>query len=360
MNDENGSVRRVARLALALASLLALGALGPAGASAQVPPRFYWKTLSGANAVPLIVNSISGNTNPFDPSHLVTPGANVDATLALPGYARTFSLGGRAALFAVIAPMGRISGEVTAGGGTVRETARGFGDPMLELNVNLIGPPAQKNLVDALRYEPGFSLDVIADLAVPVGEYDNTRTLNLGQNRWYGRVGAPIVWQLGPWVPGRRTTLELLPAVWFFGTNDDFVGQTLSTDPMFEVAAQPDAGLHRAPLGVARRRLVHGRQGDDRRRRGREARQPGNRTHPRVPDQRQPGTHRGLQVDHQRRRSRRPPDGRVHGLAGGGLAPARRGRATAEGREVGTTQRRPGTRAGLGGGWLGVRGSRPS
>ncbi|HUL78486.1 MAG TPA: transporter, partial [Vicinamibacteria bacterium] len=220
---------------LALASVVALGALGPAGASAQVPPRFYWKTLSGANAVPLIVNSLSGNTNPFDPSHLVTPGANVDATLALVGYARTFTLGGRSALLAVIEPMGRISGEVTTGGKTVSETARGFGDPTVELDVNLIGRPAQKNLVDVLRYEPGFSLDLIADLAVPVGEYDNTRSLNLGQNRWYGRVGAPIVWQIGPWVPGRRTTLEFLPAVWLFGTNDDFVGQTLKTDPMFQV-----------------------------------------------------------------------------------------------------------------------------
>jgi len=235
MNDESGSRRRVARLPLALASVVALGALGPAGASAQVPPRFYWKTLSGANAVPLIVNSLSGNTNPFDPSHLVTPGANVDATLALVGYARTFTLGGRSALLAVIEPMGRISGEVTTGGKTVSETARGFGDPTVELDVNLIGRPAQKNLVDVLRYEPGFSLDLIADLAVPVGEYDNTRSLNLGQNRWYGRVGAPIVWQIGPWVPGRRTTLEFLPAVWLFGTNDDFVGQTLKTDPMFQV-----------------------------------------------------------------------------------------------------------------------------
>jgi hypothetical protein len=58
--------------------------------------------------------------------------------------------------------------------------------------------------------EPGFSLDLIADLAVPVGEYDNTRSLDLGQNRWSGRLGAPIVWQLGPWVPGRRTTLDNL------------------------------------------------------------------------------------------------------------------------------------------------------
>jgi hypothetical protein len=237
MKNESGSRRRVARWPLALASVVALGALVPAPASAQVPARFYWKSLSGANAVPLIVNSISGNTNPFDPSHLVTPGGNVDATLALFGYGHTFSLGGRAALIAVLEPMGHLSGEVTAGGGTVRETARGFGDPMVELDVNLIGKPAQKNLADPLRYEPGFSVDLIGDLAVPIGEYDNTRSLNLSQNRWYGRIGAPIILQIGPWVPGRRTTLELLPAVWFFGTNDDFVGKTLSTDPMFQVDA---------------------------------------------------------------------------------------------------------------------------
>jgi hypothetical protein len=47
----------------------------------------------------------------------------------------------------------------------------------------------------------------------------------------------PIVWQLGSWVPSRRTTLELLPAAWFFGTNDDHVGGTLKTDPMFQLDA---------------------------------------------------------------------------------------------------------------------------
>ena len=47
-------------------TLLATGILCPLTAMSQVPPRFYWKTLSGANAVPLIVTSMSGNTNPFD------------------------------------------------------------------------------------------------------------------------------------------------------------------------------------------------------------------------------------------------------------------------------------------------------
>ena len=43
-----------------------------------------------------------------------------------------------------------------------------------------------------------------------------------------------------PWirryrVSGRRTTLEFLPAVWLFGANNDYVGQTLETNPMFQL-----------------------------------------------------------------------------------------------------------------------------
>ena len=96
---------------------------------------------------------------------------------------------------------------------------------MFEFNLNLVGPKAQKNIPDVLRYQPGFTIDLLADLAVPIGEYNNSQSLNLGQNRWYGRVGAPILFQLGSWVPGRRTTLEFLPAVWFFGPNNDYVGR---------------------------------------------------------------------------------------------------------------------------------------
>jgi hypothetical protein len=230
-------MKPVARLQLVVSTLLAVAALCPPDALAQVPARFYWKILSGANGVPLIVQSMSGNSNPFDPSHTVTSGANFDATLALAGYARTFSLHDRAAMAAVLLPMGRLSGEVTVAGKTLDQPASGFGDPMFEFDFNVLGPRAQKNIPDALRYEPGFSADLLVDLAVPIGEYDSSQPLNIGQNRWYGRFGMPIVWQLGPWVPGRRTTLEFIPAVWLFGTNDDYVGQTMKTDPMFQLDA---------------------------------------------------------------------------------------------------------------------------
>ena len=80
-------------------------------------------------------------------------------------------------------------------------------------------------------------MDLVVDLAFPLGQYDNAQSLNLGQNRWYGRIGTPIVWQLGPWIPASRTTLEIFPSVWLFGDNDDFVGENLHSDPTFELEA---------------------------------------------------------------------------------------------------------------------------
>jgi hypothetical protein len=237
MHEDTDSTMRAGGARLPAAALLALSALGPLPAQAQTPARFYLDTLSGSSAVPLIVESVNGNTNPFDPAHIVVPGADFEATLALVGYARTFALFDRSALAAIILPMGRISGDVTLAGRTFSQSASGFGDPMLEFDINLIGPPAQENIPDVLRYEPGFSLDLLADLALPIGEYDNDQALNIGQNRWYGRVGLPMTWQLGAWVPGRRTTLELLPAVWLFGDNDDYLGQRLETEPMFQLDA---------------------------------------------------------------------------------------------------------------------------
>jgi hypothetical protein len=226
-------------------ALVALWVLAPMFALAQVPPRFYWKSLAGANAVPVIFQSLNGNANPIDPAHVISTDPNVDAevdaNVVVAGYAKMLPLFDRTVTLAILEPMGRISSDTTVTSATghqhLSENATGFGDPMIEMGINLIGPKAIKTIPDLLRYEPKLSLDVIADVAFPVGEYDSDQTLNLGQNRWYGRVGVPVVWQIGPWVPGRRTTLEVLPSVWFFSDNNDYVGQTLSTDPMFQVEA---------------------------------------------------------------------------------------------------------------------------
>lgn len=200
-------------------------------------PRFYWKGLMGTNAIPLITNSMGGNANPLDHSYNVIPGANFEATTSMVGYAKMLPFGKRSGMISIIAPMGRLSGEVSLDGNDYSATARGFGDPMLQVGVNVIGPKAIMNLPDMLRYKPGFSVDIIGSLAIPIGEYDNTSPINIGQNRWYGRIGTPVVWQLDQWIPGKRTTFEVLPAVWFFSDNTDFVGKTMSTKPMYQIEA---------------------------------------------------------------------------------------------------------------------------
>jgi hypothetical protein len=200
-------------------------------------PRFYWKGLIGTNAIPLITNSMGGNANPLDHSYNVIPGANFQATTSMLGYAKMLPFGKRSGMVSLLVPMGRLSGDVSLDGIDFSATARGFGDPMLQVGVNVVGPKAIMNIPDMLRYKPGFSVDIIGSLAVPIGEYDNTSPINIGQNRWYGRIGAPVVWQLGQWIPGKRTTFELLPAVWLFGDNKDFVGATMETKPMYQIEA---------------------------------------------------------------------------------------------------------------------------
>lgn len=232
--DRFPSAARSHRLGTAI---LALAIICPMFALAQVPPRFYWKSLSDANAVPVIFQSLSGNANPLDPAHLVSANSDIDANVLVAGYAKMLPLFDRTLTLAVTEPMGRISSSTTVAGRSSPQDANGFGDPLAEVGLNLIGPKAIRTIPDLLRYEPKFSLDVIVDVAFPIGEYNSDQPLNLGQNRWYGRVGAPIVWQIGPWVPGRRTTFEVLPSVWAFTDNNDYMGQKLSTDPMFELEA---------------------------------------------------------------------------------------------------------------------------
>jgi Putative MetA-pathway of phenol degradation len=199
--------------------------------------RFYWKGLAGTNAIPVIVNSMGGNANPMDPSYEVVPGSDFTATMSLAGYAKMLPVFKRSALISVIVPMGRIAGEASLNGVDYSSTARGFGDPMLTFDINVIGPKAIMNIPEMLRYKPGFSVDILGSLAIPIGAYDNTTPINIGQNRWYGRIGLPVVWQISQWIPGKRTTFEMLPAVWFFTDNKDFMGKTMETKPKYQLEA---------------------------------------------------------------------------------------------------------------------------
>ncbi len=192
--------------------------------------------LTDTNMFSLTFLNASGNTNPADPAHTVQPNGDFNANLTLVGYSRSFALCDRTALGSILVPVGNLEGEVT-GPVSWQGSARGFGDPVLQFDLNLIGTPAMRNMPALMRYDPCYTVDFVLNLGVPIGEYNKDSPVNIGQNRWFGRAGVPVMINLGDWVPGRRTTFEFLPAVWFFADNDDFLGQTMKNAPLFQFDA---------------------------------------------------------------------------------------------------------------------------
>jgi len=228
-----------------LVACVALSLTSTAAAQTQGDgARVYWKTLAGANAVTFWPIFVTGNSNPFDPAHIVKPNANVDAMIALVGAHKVLPIGGRSSTLSAFLPVGNIQAQIAGVPTAPTESTVGFGDAMVQLTVNLAGGPAIMSLAQMARYEPTFTIDLLGAVAFPLGEHDDSQSLNLGQGRWYGRIGAPVMYRLGAWVPGQRTTVEAIPAVWFFEDDDSFRGShTLSNGPLFQLEAHATRDL---------------------------------------------------------------------------------------------------------------------
>ena len=202
-------------------------------------PRSYWKALAGTNIVGfqyLPMNAVTASAA-ADPAHYLFPEADVEGNLVLLNYSRHLTLFGRTASLSGFLIGGNLDVEFFGGtpGVGFRQAAHGFGDPSAQLTVNLFGAPAIRSFVDVAKYEPKAVLDIAVLGAFPIGEYDENSFVNLGLNRWWGRVALPFTYHFGPYVPGYRTSLEIIPSVFLFAPNDNFVGNELENDPLYQV-----------------------------------------------------------------------------------------------------------------------------
>jgi hypothetical protein len=160
----------------------------------------------------------------IDPTLPVT---DVEATIhGVPlaaGY--TFGLFGKLALTSVVVPIswGEVSGRVGEDAQTV--TRSGLADVRAKLSVNLIGNPAMGARAYAAaprRTIVGTSLTV----TTPTGQYDGTKLINLGTNRWGFKPEVGIAVPKGPW------DFDAYLGAWIFTSNDNFYtgGRTRSQD----------------------------------------------------------------------------------------------------------------------------------
>ena len=202
-------MKRIAALAV-----LALAAAGLASAQ-QLEPRAYSPAPVGTNFLGLALHDLSGGV--FTDAALPLEDVSAHLNSATPYWGRTFSLAGRSASLTIMAPYawGTAEGLVFEEQREVRRS--GFADPMLRVAVNLLGGPAMTPREFATRTrKTTLGLSLLA--TVPVGEYDPSKLINLGTNRWAVKP------ELGLSLPAGRWDLELYGGVWLFGDNDDFFG----------------------------------------------------------------------------------------------------------------------------------------
>ena len=215
--------------------------------------RTYWKGKSGTNVVSVQYLNMSlqaSDTLQFDPAHYLYPGADAEADIFILSWARHMTLFERPSVLSGNLMGGSVDVDFDASftppeflppgvspGASFSQSASGYADPTVQLDVNLIGTPKINAIYEYMNYEPTWTLDAAVLLGVPIGQYDEDKVVNLGLNRVYGRIAFPFKYHFGVFTPGYRSSFELVPSVWLFAENDDFVGQTLENDPMWQVEA---------------------------------------------------------------------------------------------------------------------------
>ena len=207
-------------------SLLAI-MLGQGVAVAQeLTPRAYWPMPAGTNALSLGYQRNSGDIV-IDPSLPVT-GVESRINYFQLAYQRAFGLLGRSASAQLTLPYADGVTEGVVEGEFLRRENTGLTDARLRLSINLSGAPEMDAAgLRALRENPRPIVGASLLVQVPTGDYDGDRVLNLGTNRWAVKPAVGMIVPLHPtWL------FEIEVGVWFFGDNDDFLGETREQDPI--------------------------------------------------------------------------------------------------------------------------------
>ena len=217
-----------AAIASSVLGACAFVGLGPACAQ-DIEPRAYSNAPVGVNFLIAGYGYTRGGLA-FDPSLPVT-NESLHTSNALLAYARVLDLWGMSAKFDAIVPYTWLSGTAEYAGQPVQRIVNGFADSRFRLSVNLYGAPAM-SLAEFAGYKQDVIVGASLQVGAPWGQYDDTRVVNIGTNRWLFKPEIGISKAEGPW------TLEFTAGATFFTDNTDFYGgSTRAQDPIYSFQA---------------------------------------------------------------------------------------------------------------------------
>ena len=222
------------------ASCLAAFVLGPSIARAQsIEPRAYSNAPVGINFVIAGYAFTKGGLS-FDPSLPITD-EHLETSTGVFAYARTLDLWGNSGKFDVIVPYSDLYGSAQYAGQVIERNIHGLGDPAFRLSMNFHGAPAMA-LPDFAAYRQDLIVGASLQVSAPLGQYDSSRVVNLGMNRWSFKPELGISKTEGPW------TLEAKTAVIVFTDNRNFYGGGVrSQDPLYSISGH---AIYNFPRGI--------------------------------------------------------------------------------------------------------------
>ena len=203
-----------------------MAVIAPAHAQ-DIEPRAYSNAPVGVNFL-IAGYAYTRGGLAFD-SSLPLTNPNLRTSSAVVSYATVLDLWGKSAKFDVIAPYTWLSGSADYKGEPVERIVDGLSNPAFRLSVNLYGAPAL-TLKEFADWEQDVIVGVSLRVSPPLGQYDESRLVNIGTNRWSFKPEVGVSKAVGPW------TLEIAAAAMFFTDNDDFFGgNALSQEPIYSL-----------------------------------------------------------------------------------------------------------------------------
>lgn len=202
----------------------------------DLSPRAYVITPRGSNALNLAYSYNDGELL-FDGTVPVTDSTGKLSAPSL-AYYRSFSLLGRSAnvLAAVPYGYGTFEGKVFEEQRSIHRS--GLFDAQVRVSVNLVGGPAM-SIPEMRKWRQKTLLGASLKVVPPTGQYDPTKLINLGSNRWSFKPELGLSRSLGHFL------LDAYTSVWLFTKNPEFFSrnafvpgtQSQTQDPIGAVEA---------------------------------------------------------------------------------------------------------------------------
>lgn len=195
-------------------ALTIVGLVPTTGAAQDLTPRAYVPLPISSNAI-IVTYAFADGELLFDPTLPITDASGTIHTPVVTLY-HSFRFFGRSANATATLPFaigdlrGRLSGED-------REVHRaGMSDFVARVAVNLAGGPALTPAEYVKRRPASQLLGASVKVVAPTGQYDPTRLINIGTNRWSVKPELGYMRRVGPLV------VDAYAGIWFFTANDDF------------------------------------------------------------------------------------------------------------------------------------------